>query len=210
LNIEALDKVSGSTESLSAEEVSAKALAAKEKHTGFVAQEVEETAKKLNYDFGGVDKPKNDKDLYGLRYAEFVVPLVKAVQEMDVANKKKDEKINKLEEELADLKQMVLDLKGGASINITSVNLSSAYLEQSVPNPSNGSAIIRYHVPASSRSAKVVIVDMKEIVVKTVDVSGKDSGQLNVDMALLATGTYTYTLYVDGRQVDSKQMIIAR
>jgi hypothetical protein len=25
--------------------------------------------------------PKNDKDMYGLRYAEFVVPLVKAVQE---------------------------------------------------------------------------------------------------------------------------------
>jgi hypothetical protein len=43
-------------------------------------------------------------------------------------------------------------------------------------------------VPASSRSAKVVIVDMKGIVVKTVDVSGKDNGQLNLDTALLTTG----------------------
>ena len=49
--------------------------------TGFVAQEVEEAAKQTGYDFSGVDKPKNDKDFYGLRYAEFVVPLVKAVQE---------------------------------------------------------------------------------------------------------------------------------
>jgi hypothetical protein len=38
-------------------------------------------AKELGYDFSGVDKPKNEKDFYGLRYAAFVVPLVKAVQE---------------------------------------------------------------------------------------------------------------------------------
>ncbi len=49
--------------------------------TGFVAQEVEAAAKELGYDFSGVDKPKNENDFYGLRYAEFVVPLVKAVQE---------------------------------------------------------------------------------------------------------------------------------
>ena len=50
-------------------------------HTGFIAQEVEAAAKKLNYDFSGVDKPKTADDLYALRYSEFVVPLVKAVQE---------------------------------------------------------------------------------------------------------------------------------
>ena len=49
--------------------------------TGFIAQEVELTAKKSGYDFSGVDAPKNDKDSYGLRYSEFVVPLVKAMQE---------------------------------------------------------------------------------------------------------------------------------
>ncbi|MFH1118897.1 MAG: tail fiber domain-containing protein [Bacteroidota bacterium] len=49
--------------------------------TGFSAQDVEEAANSIGYDFSGVDKPKNEKDLYGLRYAEFVVPLVKAVQE---------------------------------------------------------------------------------------------------------------------------------
>src|SRR3989339_302772 len=49
--------------------------------TGFVAQEVEKVAMDLGFDFSGVDKPKNENDFYGLRYAEFVVPLVKAVQE---------------------------------------------------------------------------------------------------------------------------------
>ncbi|MBC7777389.1 MAG: tail fiber domain-containing protein [Phycisphaerae bacterium] len=55
--------------------------------TGFLAQEVEKAAKEVGYDFDGVDAPKNEKDLYGLRYAEFTVPLVKAVQELDAENK---------------------------------------------------------------------------------------------------------------------------
>ncbi|MBK9255969.1 MAG: tail fiber domain-containing protein [Saprospiraceae bacterium] len=54
------------------------------KMTGFLAQEVEAAAKKINYDFSGVDVPKVDGGLYSLRYAEFVVPLVKAVQEQQI------------------------------------------------------------------------------------------------------------------------------
>ncbi len=54
--------------------------------TGFIAQEVEKAAKELNFDFSGIDKPKNEKDYYGLRYSEFTVPLVKAVQELNAKN----------------------------------------------------------------------------------------------------------------------------
>lgn len=52
--------------------------------TGFIAQEVERAAVESGYEFSGVDKPKNDQDLYALRYAEFVVPLVKAAQEQQL------------------------------------------------------------------------------------------------------------------------------
>ncbi len=51
------------------------------RYSGFLAQDVEKAAKSVGYDFSGVDAPTNDASLYGLRYAEFVVPLVKAVQE---------------------------------------------------------------------------------------------------------------------------------
>ena len=53
------------------------------RYTGFIAQEVEQAAKDVNFDFSGVDAPTdNPVDYYGLRYAEFVVPLVKAKQEL--------------------------------------------------------------------------------------------------------------------------------
>lgn len=49
--------------------------------TGFIAQEVEAVTEELNFEFSGIDKPKNGNDYYGIRYAEFVVPLTKAIQE---------------------------------------------------------------------------------------------------------------------------------
>jgi trimeric autotransporter adhesin len=66
--------------------------------SGFVAQEVEQASKAAGYDFSGVDKPKNENDMYGLRYAEFVVPLVKAMQEqqqMIIDLKKQNEDLQK-------------------------------------------------------------------------------------------------------------------
>ena len=49
--------------------------------TGFIAQEVEQAAHDLGYKFSGVDMPVNKNDYYGIRYAQFVAPLIKAVQE---------------------------------------------------------------------------------------------------------------------------------
>ena len=57
------------------------------RYTGFLAQEVEKAAESLGYDFSGVDAPQHERDNYSLRYAEFVVPLVKAVQELEAENK---------------------------------------------------------------------------------------------------------------------------
>jgi len=50
--------------------------------SGLLAQEVEQAALETNYDFSGLDKPANAHTPYGLRYSEFVVPLIKAIQEM--------------------------------------------------------------------------------------------------------------------------------
>lgn len=56
--------------------------------TGFIAQEVEAAAQLLGYDFDAVKKPQNEGDPYALAYSQFVVPLVKAVQQLDEKNEK--------------------------------------------------------------------------------------------------------------------------
>jgi len=67
--------------------------------TGFIAQEVETAAKNIGFDFSGIDAPDNENDMYGLRYAEFVVPLVKAVQELSIQNEELLRRIEELEKE---------------------------------------------------------------------------------------------------------------
>lgn len=63
-------------------ENAAEARIAPKKFTGLLAQEVEQAAIATQYDFSGIDKPTNEHTPYGLRYSEFVAPLIKAIQEM--------------------------------------------------------------------------------------------------------------------------------
>jgi hypothetical protein len=49
---------------------------------GFIAQDVEKTLRETGFiSFDAVHAPTNETDNYSLGYAEFVVPLVKAIQE---------------------------------------------------------------------------------------------------------------------------------
>ena len=66
--------------------------------SGFIAQEVDSAANSIGYSFSGVDK---QGEIVGLRYQEFVVPLVKSVQELYLESKSKDEEIIKLQEQNA-------------------------------------------------------------------------------------------------------------
>lgn len=52
-----------------------------EVQTGFIAQEVQRVVDDLGAPFSGVDAPTHEQGTFGLRYGQFVVPLVKAVQE---------------------------------------------------------------------------------------------------------------------------------
>ena len=67
-------------------------------YSGFIAQEVEKAAAAAGFPFSGVDKPKNASDPYGLRYSDFVVPLVKAIQEQQ-------KMIEQLQKEIGNLKR---------------------------------------------------------------------------------------------------------
>ena len=61
---------------------------------GFIAQDVQKAAQECGYDFSGVD---THGQILGLRYAEFVVPLVKSVQELKAENDSLRARIEALE-----------------------------------------------------------------------------------------------------------------
>jgi hypothetical protein len=51
------------------------------KQSGFIAEEVLQSSKKSNYEFSGISVLNEKEGLYSIAYAEFVVPLVKGMQE---------------------------------------------------------------------------------------------------------------------------------
>jgi hypothetical protein len=102
LDMDAIAKFNNTPDSLRLAE--SEALKAAELQSGFIAQEVEAAATAVGYDFHGVDKPKNETSHYGLRYAEFVVPMVKAMQEQQEMMDAKDVRLDKQDEMIEELK----------------------------------------------------------------------------------------------------------
>ncbi len=72
--------------------------------TGFIAQEVLRAANTLGYSFSGVAVAENTGDNYSINYAAFVPSLVKAVQELDAANKQLQNENRKLKAEVEKIK----------------------------------------------------------------------------------------------------------
>src|SRR5450432_3351636 len=186
------------------------AITAKEKklYTGFVAQEVETAANKFNYDFSAIHKPQNEKDLYTLSYSDFVVPLVKAVQELSDSNETKNEKIDSLQARLQRLEDLVQQLVKGQSSG--SVSFSDASLGQNMPNPFAGTTSINYSIPQNFGRAKLEVSDMSGRIIKTVMINNSGRGNLSVDASGLSSGVYNYTLYVDEKMISSKQMVLTK
>ncbi len=97
LDMDAIAKMNGTPDSLRSR--NAEMSKGNILETGFLAQDVEKAANEIGFNFSGVDKPKNDKDIYGLRYATFVVPLVKAVQEQQQTIEQLKQEIDLLKEQ---------------------------------------------------------------------------------------------------------------
>lgn len=179
-------------------------------YTGFVAQDVYKTSQSIGYNFSGVDKPRDDQQsFYGLRYSDFVAPLVKAVQELSASNDSLVAANAQLNARLANIEQ-ALGINKESALNGSVISLSSARLGQNIPNPFSQTTLINYYVPQGAGQAFIQITDMSGQVLRSVSLSGNGNGQLTLQTGQLAAGTYTYSLFVDGQMIDTKKMLLAK
>jgi len=174
-------------------------------YTGFIAQQVETAAQTVGYDFSGVVKPNNPNDLYSLDYSKFVVPLVKALQELDST-------VTALQEQLATSNLRTSNPNtnpDSVPLNQKDVTLSNKkiVLNQNEPNPFKEQTTITYEINADFTNAFIIFTDMAGQVIKEVVITEKGKGQLNVFASDLSTGIYTYTIVVDGITIDTKKMV---
>ena len=195
--------------------IEAKARADKEKivFSGFIAQDVEKAAQSIGYNFNGVDAPENGKGPYGLRYSEFVVPLVKAVQELSEQNNAKDVVI-------ASLQEQINELKANSSLRSTTNEMETTgavdavvaqcKLYQNAPNPFGQDTRIKYYLPQEVKTAYLCIYDLRGTQIKQILIAQRGEGSQLILGSELAAGMYLYALIVDGKEVDTKRMIIQK
>ena len=178
----------------------------KGRHYGLIAQDLEsilpdlvkETVQYSQHQGDTSSRSENNTSATGqtfkaVNYTELIPILIKGMQEQD--------------EEIETLKATVAELKAMLTNNTTG-SLSSASLEVPVPNPAKESTNIRYNIPSGTASARLTVVNMLGQVMKEVKLSG-GAGQLNLNVSGLAAGTYPCTLWVNGQQAVSKQLVIA-
>ncbi len=91
-----------------------------------------------------------------------------------------------------------------------SENSETAMLEQNIPNPITYTTTINYILPMQYKKAAIIINDKTGKMIRELKLSGHGKGRIEVNANFLTVGTYHYSLYVDGRFIDSKQMVLAK
>lgn len=188
--------------------------------SGFIAQQVDSAAQACGYDFSGVVKPTTPGGLYGLGYMEFVVPLVKSVQELNTKNESLNSKVDSLTNIIQNMQTCLNQICGatgannGAPASVQTIalnNTNAPLLYQNTPNPfGTGGTKINYYLPEGTMGATLVFYDTYGNPIKTVQLSQTGNGTLNITSDNLSSGIYSYSLIVNSNIIDTKKMVLQK
>ena len=100
--------------------------------------------------------------------------------------------------------------KSTAITTTTEVELSNknvVVLNQNVPNPFAEQTTISYYLPENVIRAQIIFMEQSGKIIKTVDLTERGNGTLNVFASDLSSGIYTYALILDGETIETKKMV---
>lgn len=97
--------------------------------------------------------------------------------------------------------------QSGAAAAKPAVKTDMIVLDQNAPNPFAESTIINYQIPRQFNNAYVVFKTASGQVLKSYKITRHGEGRLQVFADDLSSGIYSYTLVVDGRIIDTKNMV---
>jgi hypothetical protein len=153
-----------------------------------------------------------------LNYTELIPIIIKGMQEQQTLIENQQQSIEELkqinqqqQEQITQLKNLIetkLNADDISSIKTTALNAAS--LLQNIPNPFKNNTTIQYTLPTKFSSAQIIVTDNTEKVLKQINVSGAGRGSININTSSLAAGSYHYSLWIDGKLIDTKQMILTK
>jgi hypothetical protein len=142
---------------------------------------------------------KEIMNIKGVNYEELIPIMVKGMQELSQQNEDLQKQVNELKAAL------LANEKDNHTISPT-----GASLEQNMPNPFDHITTINYTLPQSYTSAKIIVTDNSGKVLKEANLTGSGKGNLELSIPAPTSGAYTYSLYINGKLIDTKQMVAAK
>ncbi|MDE5806968.1 MAG: tail fiber domain-containing protein [Muribaculaceae bacterium] len=159
---------------------------------GFIAQEVREIFPELVYE--------DSEGMLSVDYNGFIPLLVDAYKELNA-------KVADQEKTIASLTETNRKLKGTASINDIDSE-EAMVLMQNRPNPFKDTTEIRCHLPENVSDALICIYDLNGRQQMRVSIADRGDVAVTVSGSSLQPGIYIYSLIADGREADTKRMIL--
>ena len=136
------------------------------------------------------------------------------ISELRNENKILSEKNTELENRLNQIEKDLAQccLKSGVRSSGFGENNSAdiANLEQNTPNPFKEKTVIKYYIPSKSTEAFIKIYSLFGSELLSFSLSSKGFGEIEFSGKTLSAGTFTYILIVDGKAVDTKQMVLTK
>lgn len=170
----------------------------KVRYTGLIAQEVEKAMKESGYPFTGIDIPANENETYALRYTEFIMPLIKSVQEQQAMIEKLQQQNEQLQAALQRLEGTESRLQSAGSSNgITAV----------APNPVSDRLTVSYSLNRPADQVLLCISDLNGRLIKSMEVQQTGKASIEIPFAELSAGIYNLALVMDGTVTDSRQIV---
>ena len=190
------DLIPDSFDYVGTEEVQKEKAEIKKNRLGFVAQEIKEILPEaVHYD--------NKYDKYYIEYTAIIPVIVEAMKEQQVTIENLTTKIETQETEIAALK------KSNTEKSAT-IEGEAAILKQNIPNPFTTNTRIEMYLPASVSRATLYVYNMQGEQIKQIAVNERESTVVTIEGHSLKAGMYLYTLIADGKEVDTKKMILTK
>lgn len=163
---------------------------------GFIAQEVQKVLPQSV-------KHKDSDSILCIRMLDFIPLLVKGMQEQTVRIDSLKSVIDQLKASEVMLKKAIIPGYGN-SLN------STAILDQNIPNPFSRETKIGCFIPEKTGTSVIYIYNMNGTQLQQYSINGKGQQTVTIFGNTLEPGMYLYALVVDGREVDTKRMILTK
>lgn len=187
-----------------------------EEYVGVIAQEIEKVSPSMIRDFELEDRDGNGTgEMYmAVNPNDFIYMLINAtksqqskIEEQQSTIESQTEKIEDMQSELREIKDLLQSGKGFAENTETGME-DKAILKQNAPNPFSKVTTIAYYLPEVSRTASIKVFDLVGKELKSLKLTKKGNSNIELNVEDLSNGMYLYSLIVDGKIIDSKQMIL--